>query len=144
MQKLYDERSKRAAPDEQVLNSNLIDLFVKKGGRITEVYEVKTGIGRQMLYTAIGQLITHSAAGDDGGAAKFLIVPAGEDMPEDFERAFVALGIQLRKFRLVGSPSKREIELMKLPLHGARQRVADGSSRVVPRAAASGADATIA
>lgn len=53
MQKLYEERSGRAARGEQVINSNLVDLFAKKDGRVTEVYEVKTGVGLQMLYTAI-------------------------------------------------------------------------------------------
>ena len=45
MQKLYEERSGRAARGEQVINSNLVDLFAKKDGRVTEVYEVKTGVG---------------------------------------------------------------------------------------------------
>ena len=98
-------------PGEQILNSNLVDLYVRKGGHVTEVYEVKTGLGRQMLYTAIGQLVTHSAAGD-GEIARFLVVPAGEAIPDDFDHAILALGIQVRRFRLIGSPSKREIELV--------------------------------
>jgi hypothetical protein len=110
VQKLYEDRSGRALPGEQVLNSNLVDLFVKKGGSITEVYEVKTGIGRQMLYTAIGQLLTHSIA-SKGKTAKFLVVPAKEEMPEDFDRAIHALNIQVRRFRLVGRKSQREIQL---------------------------------
>jgi len=48
-----------------------------------------------------------------GGARKFLVVPVGEDIPEDFCHAIKALGIQVRRFRLVGSPSKREIELVE-------------------------------
>jgi hypothetical protein len=111
VQELYDERSARAASGEQVLNSNLVDLYVRKGGHVTEVYEVKTGLGRQMLYTAIGQLVTHSAAGD-GEIARFLVVPADEEIPDDFNHAILVLGIQVRRFRLAGSPSKREIKLV--------------------------------
>jgi hypothetical protein len=56
VQKLYAERTARLSPDEKVFNSKLIDLFVKKDGVLSEVYEVKTGAGRQMLYTAIGTM----------------------------------------------------------------------------------------
>ncbi|HWL69385.1 MAG TPA: hypothetical protein VNS22_13515 [Geminicoccus sp.] len=111
VQKLYDERCKIAAPDEQVLNSSMIDLFVKKAGVITEIYEVKTGLGRQTLYTAIGQLMTHSAAGN-GTPSKFLIVPDDAEIPGDFRLAIKYLGIEVRKFRLTGTNSEHQIELL--------------------------------
>ena len=111
VQKLYDERCKSAEPDEQALNSGTIDLFVKKGEMVTEVYEVKTGLGRQVLYTAIGQLVTH-AAPSNGAASMFLVVPEDEGIPDDFELAIKSLGIQIRKFRFAGTKSKRVIELL--------------------------------
>ncbi len=110
VQKLYDERTARLAPGEEVFNSPLIDLFVKKDGVLSEVYEVKTGVNRQMLYTAIGQVVTHATTGG-AGVAKFLVVPADEDMAKDFEQAISILGIQVRRFRLGGTSRKRVIKL---------------------------------
>jgi hypothetical protein len=110
VQKLFDDRTARLASGEKVFNSPLIDLFVKNNGVLSEVYEVKTGIGRQMLYTAIGQLVTHGTTGH-GGAAKFLVVPAGEAVPKDFKQAIADLGIQVRRFRLGGAGRNKIIEL---------------------------------
>lgn len=110
VQKLYDDRTARLAPGEKVFNSALIDLFVKKDGALCEVYEVKTGVGRQMLYAAIGQVVTHATTGGEG-VAKFLVIPADEDMPEDFKKAITVLGIQVRRFRLGGTNRNRVIEL---------------------------------
>jgi hypothetical protein len=45
VQKLFDDRTSRLRKGERVFNSALIDLFVKKDGRLSEVYEVKTGLG---------------------------------------------------------------------------------------------------
>ena len=93
-----------------MFNSALIDLIVKKDGVLSEIYEVKTGVGRQMLYTAIGQLVTHASAGHKA-VAEILVVPEGENMPEDFEHAIATLGIKVRRFRLTGSARKRAIAL---------------------------------
>lgn len=110
VQAIYDEISARAAPDEEVFNSKLIDLFVKKAGVVSEVYEVKTGVGRQVLYTAIGQLVTHAATvGDE--VTKYLVAPADEAISEDLERALTALRIQIRRFQLIGRGHKRTVQL---------------------------------
>ncbi|MBB1499608.1 hypothetical protein, partial [Paracoccus sp. MC1862] len=111
VQKLFEERRAQCANGESVFNSTLIDLFVKKDGVLTEVYEVKTGIGRQMLYTAIGQLLTHSTTGN-GEVAKFLVIPANEDVPEDFTRALQSLAINVRRFRVQGSSRNPAIQLV--------------------------------
>jgi len=110
VQKLYDERSDRLSPGEKVFNSNLIDLFVKKDGVLSEIYEVKTGVGRQMLYTAIGQVVTHATNGH-GEVAKFLVIPADESVPKDLEQAIANLGIKIRRFRLRRAGRSRIIEL---------------------------------
>lgn len=111
VQKLFEDRSARCMIGEGVFNSTLIDLFVKKDGVLTEVYEVKTGLGRQMLYTAIGQLLTHSTIGT-GKVAKFLVVPADEDIPEDFTLALRELAINVRRFRVQGSSRNPSIQLV--------------------------------
>ena len=110
VQKLYDEKTLRLAKGEKVFNSNLIDLFVKRNGVLSEVYEVKTGVGRQMLYTAIGQLLTHATNGRDD-VAKVLVLPSEEEIPADIGRAISHLGISIRRFRLKGVGPNRTVEL---------------------------------
>lgn len=112
VQQLYNERTAQLSHGEKVFNSSLIDLFVKKDGKLTEVYEVKTGIGRQEIYTAIGQVVTHAANGGRGEVAKFLVVPADENIPADLERAIASLGIEIRRFRFQKAGRGRIIELV--------------------------------
>ena len=56
---LHRRRSKSKSQTEVVFNTALIDLGVRDGGIVTEVYEAKTSTERQTLYTAIGQLLVH-------------------------------------------------------------------------------------
>jgi hypothetical protein len=111
VQALYDERMARATPGERVCNSSFIDLYVKKDAMLCEVYEVKTGIGRQMLYTAIGQLVTHAVA-ENGEVAKYLVVPADESIAHDLKKAIAALGIHLRHFRLIEGDGEKVVQLI--------------------------------
>lgn len=103
------EREEKASKGERVLNSPLIDLMVKVGSEMTEIYEVKTDCGRQPLYTAIGQLMAHSA-GSIGEIVRMLVVPEG-DLPVGLTHCFAELGITLRRFRLTGAPY-RKVELL--------------------------------
>lgn len=105
------ERTAHAAPGEEVFNSPLIDLYVKNAGAVSEIYEVKTGVGRQVLYTAIGQLVTHAAA-VGGNVAQYLVVPANEPIAEDLERAMAKLRIEVRRFQLVGNGRRKTVKLI--------------------------------
>ncbi len=110
---LFEERSARASTGEIVANDILVDLKVKNNGHVTEIYEVKTSFQRQILYTAIGQLLTHSiTAAENQPITKFLVVPDYEQLPSDLVNAINMLGIQIRKFKLVGPPKNRIIELL--------------------------------
>lgn len=46
----------------EVKNSKAVDLAVVAGDRSVDLFEVKTSVGTQVLYTSIGQLVIHSAA----------------------------------------------------------------------------------
>lgn len=107
---LYSERCARAERDEEVFNSPLIDLFVKKKGKLTEVYEIKTGTERQTLYTAIGQLVTHSNGTSDS-VVKILVIPTDGKLASDFEATIRAQRIQVRRFSLAGSALDRRVLL---------------------------------
>ncbi|MCP1220360.1 hypothetical protein NKW45_00665 [Acetobacter orientalis] len=110
VQKIYEKRMGELQKDEEVFNSVPIDLFVKKLGFITEIYEVKTGVGRQILYTAIGQLLTHSAI-EGAEIKKFLVIPSAEKIPDDLIRAISFLDIQIYFFKVIRVGSKTIIEL---------------------------------
>ncbi|MET4292493.1 hypothetical protein ABIB06_001841 [Bradyrhizobium sp. LB8.2] len=110
VQRLYEERTSKLSRGEKVFNSTLIDLFVKRDGILSEVYEVKTGVGRQMLYTAIGQLVTHATNGS-GQVTKFLVLPSDESVPEDLDRAISYLGIKVRRFSLKGKGGDKSVEI---------------------------------
>jgi hypothetical protein len=99
VRQLYDDRAARAADGERVLNSPLVDLFVEAGAGITEVYEVKTAVDRQTVYTGIGQLMTH-APGSPSRAKRFLVLPEGPGLPHDLDRCLSANGILLLRYRL--------------------------------------------
>jgi hypothetical protein len=112
---LHKERSARATKGEIISNDGFVDLKVKINGYATEIYEVKTSLQRQILYTAIGQLLTHSiTAAKSRPITKFLVVPDYEQLPSDLAKAIDMLGIQIRKFKLVGTPKNRTIELLSI------------------------------
>jgi hypothetical protein len=84
---------------ERIGNSRLIDLYVSNCNGRVAVYEVKTSVDRQSLYTAIGQLLVHSR----GTAAKrFLIIPAEGSVPRDIAEAIVQFDISPRRFEIAG------------------------------------------
>lgn len=102
---LRDKRQATCADDERVLNSRLIDLYVRCGAALTEVYEVKTSVDRQSIYTAIGQLMTHGPA-DGGSIKRVLALPPGQ-LAADLEHGLDALGITVQRFDVSGEKSPR-------------------------------------
>lgn len=102
---LRAEREAAATHGERVLNSPLIDLMVKVNGGMTEIYEVKTGCDRQSLYTAIGQLVTHSADAD-AGIIRRLVIPEGQ-LPVGIAPCLNKLGVEVRRYRLTPAPNRR-------------------------------------
>lgn len=106
---LRDEREAKACEGERVVNSLLVDLMVKTGDTMTEIYEVKTDCGRQSIYTAIGQLMAHSV-GMGTGIVRTLVMPEG-DLPDGLPACLAELGIALRRFRLMAAPNRKVVLL---------------------------------
>jgi len=106
---LRAEREASAGTGERVLNSPLIDLMVKAGAAMTEIYEVKTGCDRQSLYTAIGQLVTHSAEACPD-IIRRLVIPEG-DLPAGIAPCLDKLGVEVRRFLLTPAPN-RKVQLL--------------------------------
>jgi hypothetical protein len=112
VQKIYSILSAKKKKGEVVYNSQLIDLYVKQEGQLTEVYEVKTIVDRQILYTAIGQLLTHARVGES--VSKFLILPAGENIAQDFKTVISNFKIQVLRFKIVKSGRTSSVVIKKL------------------------------
>lgn len=108
--KLWIERESCSTAGEQVTRSPLIDLLVKSDSAMTEMYEVKTSVGRQSLYTAVGQLMTHSE-GSAADVKRIIVVPVGA-IPDDLKRCFGRLGIEIRRFRLTGGGKRKKVSLI--------------------------------
>lgn len=102
---LREELEAKVRNGERVVNSLLVDLMVKTDAKLTEIYEVKTDRGRQSIYTAIGQLMTHSV-GMGAGGARTLVLPEG-DLPDGMAPCFAKLGITVRRFRLTAGLNKK-------------------------------------
>lgn len=97
VQAIYDVRSKRKLDGEAIFNNQLMDLYVRKSRKIVEVYEVKTSLDRQSLYTAIGQLLTHSLTGGSS-ARRFIVLPQGPGPSKEFTAAFKQVGIEVMRY----------------------------------------------
>ncbi|MDI4666416.1 hypothetical protein K9U40_19105 [Xanthobacter autotrophicus] len=100
---LYQERLAALCGGEKINRTILIDLFVSQGDKYIELYEVKTSTARQILYTAIGQLITH---GTGSTPKRFLVVPEGEAIPNDLIAALEENRIVVRRFKVTGRTKK--------------------------------------
>ena len=105
VQRLYEERQAKCANDEGVWNNKLIDLYVLKGPSMTEIYEVKTSVDRQSIYTAIGQLFSHSADASSK-VKRTLVLPEGP-MPPDLAKSLASLSIAVRRFSISSSKSPK-------------------------------------
>lgn len=106
---LREERQSTLQRDERVFNTQLIDLYVRNGTSMTEVYEIKTSLNRQALYTAIGQLMTHSMEAIPN-ARRILVLPVGS-LPSDIEKCVEAQSFILRRFRLTSGNNPKIVLL---------------------------------
>lgn len=98
---LRADRETKATVGERVFNTGLVDLLVKKDGALTEIFEVKTNQDRQSIYTAIGQLLTHSGGGRSA-VKRTLVLPKGPDLPNDLADCLKSLHVAVQRFALTG------------------------------------------
>jgi hypothetical protein len=93
-----------AKSNENVVKNAYIDLGIRTGDVLTEIYEVKTSCDRQTLYSAIGQIFVH----DDSPinvCQRFLVLPDGDQIPDDVTHALKRAGIALLRFQFEGDKS---------------------------------------
>ncbi len=83
---------------QQLFNDVLIDLGVAtRSGQPVEVYEVKTSVDRQSVYTAIGQLFVH---GDTPACKRVMVLPGKDKLAPDLAQALQRNGIDLMRYDL--------------------------------------------
>jgi hypothetical protein len=85
------------ANGSRLVKNVLIDLGVSVGGRLTEIYEVKTSALRPDVYTAIGQLLVH---GQSEGCKRVIVLPRSGNLASDLDRALRRNAIEVIRFQL--------------------------------------------
>lgn len=92
---LVAEQQPLLGVNDEVGRTDLIDIAVARAGRLAEIFEVKTSLRRQSLYTAIGQLIVLGGTSPD--VRRTIVLPQG-DLPDDVTDALTAQRIAVRRF----------------------------------------------
>ncbi len=80
-----------------IFNTKNIDLAVSLGNSLKFVYEVKSSVNSQSIYTAIGQLFCHSYGHAE--AKMVLVIPDGE-LDDDSKNIIIGLGICIKTYRI--------------------------------------------
>ena len=95
---LYCWRNSRALPENgRLVNNILIDMGVRVGHELVEVFEVKTSTARYDIYTAIGQLMVH---GTLNNCRRVMVLPQRELIRSDLRDALQRLNIELLTYEL--------------------------------------------
>lgn len=95
---------------EVVSRNEIGDLYVRRRGKIIQIYELKTVMLQQYLYTAIGQLLSHSFQ-DIQSIDKVLVVPVDETIPTDVAAVLSHLDISVIRFSRKGSKHCAELKI---------------------------------
>jgi len=96
---LCEWRKSQKHTSERIVKNAYIDLGVSVSEKLTELYEVKTNADRQTLYTAIGQILVHAAEGANN-TKLHLVLPYGEEIPQDVGQTLKQLKIRTLRFAL--------------------------------------------
>ncbi len=95
---LYKWRvSKPMPPRSRVVKDVLIDMGVALGRKLIEVFEVKSSADRQVIYSALGQLMVH---GLEEPCRRVMVLPYGSPIRRDLTAALKRLRIEVLLFRL--------------------------------------------
>ena len=84
--------------ESSTYNDRLIDLAIQRNGKILKIYEVKTALDRQSIYTGIGQLMFHS--GGDDKIKKVLVLPS-DNYPKERLAILRSLNISVLPYKIL-------------------------------------------
>lgn len=85
-------------PSHRLINTKKIDLALMKSSQLLHVWEVKTDISLQNLYTGIGQLIVHTMG--HYMCDKTLVLPDAPPLPNPFLIGLKDLGISVLLYNM--------------------------------------------
>ena len=85
-------------PGDKLVNTKQIDLALARGSEILHVWEIKTDVSLQSLYTGIGQLIVHTMGRRK--CSKTLVMPDSPPLPNPFIQGLSSLGISVIQYNL--------------------------------------------
>jgi hypothetical protein len=101
----------RLLKGKKLTKNVLIDLGIKQGGKLTELYEVKTSVVRSAIYTAIGQLSVHAI---DKDCKLSIVLPADETLASDLTAGLKRRGIEVIGFRLTEDGVELPVQMTSL------------------------------
>ncbi|WP_417816195.1 hypothetical protein [Thalassospira alkalitolerans] len=107
---------RRLSIGHMVINTVKVDLCVSQDGIWSEVFEVKTSSGRQSIYTALGQVLTHSCNPKCENPKRWLVIPNGDNLPSDIRRSLKAYKVDVLSFTLNQSQDKLNIKFENVTL----------------------------
>ena len=79
------------------VNNKFIDLGLEKKNKPIAIFEIKTSIRTQSLYTAVGQLMLHSF-NSKTEPKKFIVLP--DNFDKEIEKDLQVLGITTIRFQI--------------------------------------------
>lgn len=85
---------------ESLAKSQLVDLAIVRKRKLQDLFEVKTSVDRQSIYTAVGQLFIHSAGLVN--VRRHLVIPQAPAFPQRLVSELRALGISVVAYTLTG------------------------------------------
>jgi hypothetical protein len=85
-------------PHSLIFNTQKIDLAIELNHKVTTIFEVKTTIDTQSIYTAVGQLLMHSVGFDD--IKKYIVLPSSA-VNQELISCLVALNIHILWFEII-------------------------------------------
>jgi hypothetical protein len=95
---LKEWRNSKSLPrGGRIIKNQLLDMGVKVGNKLIEVYEVKTNTGRSAIYYAIGQLMVH---GKSHKCRRVIVLPNNSPIAHDLKETFLRINIELLRFKL--------------------------------------------
>lgn len=80
-----------------IFNTRLIDLGIQENGKTRHIFEVKSSLDRQAIYTGIGQLMFHTLGNPN--IKKTLVLPLAE-YSSRLVKIFIQLGIDVLKYEI--------------------------------------------
>ena len=103
---LYEWRkSKPMPPRSRFVKTILLDMGLATGKKLVEVFEVKSSADRQVIYSAIGQLMVH---GVEKSCRRVIVLPEGPLLRSDLAASLKRLRIELLRFKM----SKKSVAIL--------------------------------